>query len=210
MINDATRLMTRNDELTVRKVEAASKRGWETGLNAEDHGDAKCNFHSVQEQQMEAGPASKEANDSIPAALQEVLADGSKSPKSKTQWWQSRTWWKKLLSSFCRSHPHCSREIQTMVYDDLEQVILDPTRTAVLDKTICKHVDKYFKAAKAVKALDKNFALSNFESLASMASFVQTTTMDAIADKHKVGQLRFTYMATMPIRMQLCQQGLAF
>lgn len=40
-----------------------------------------------------------------------------------------------------------------MVYEAVEHVVFDHTRTVVLSESIMKHVDKYFEAGKAAEAL---------------------------------------------------------
>lgn len=44
-------------------------------LNPEEREDSKSNDHSIEEQQVETGPASEQANDSIPTTLKEVISE---------------------------------------------------------------------------------------------------------------------------------------
>lgn len=75
--------------------------------------------------------------------------------------------------------------IRTVANDPVEQVTPDQIRTAMLGEPINEHVDQYFKAVKATDVLC-NRLLCNDERLTSIASFVQTQSMDVINDQQKL------------------------
>lgn len=66
---------------------------------------------------------------------------------------------------------------------------------AVVCETINKRVDQYFEASKAANALGKRL-LRNDAFPASIASLVQTQTMDVITNQQRVNIFRSTSMAT--------------
>lgn len=84
-----------------------------------------------------------------------------------------------------------------MVYDAVEHVILNQIRMSVLAGTNNKHVEQYFEAGKATKALGK-WLLRNDEFLAPISPFVQAQAIDAIADQRRVVVFGSTSMETRP------------
>lgn len=75
-------------------------------------------------------------------------------------------------------------EVCSLVYDVVEQIIVDQIQTDVLEKTINKQVDIFFKANKATELLKK--ILCNDDGIALIASFIQTQTNKVARDQRNV------------------------
>lgn len=96
---------------------------------------------------------------------------------------------------FRSATPSAQRGIRTVVYDAVENVMLDLVGTAVLGETINNHVDQIFETGKVVAAIGKKF-LCKDELLAPIASLVQTQNMDAIKDQRGLDIFGSPFMAT--------------
>lgn len=76
----------------------------------------------------------------------------------------------------------------------MEHVTLDQIQTAMIGKTIKKHMGKYLGSEKAAKAL-RNVGLRNNSLLALIASYVKEKKLDTISSQREVETLENTAMA---------------
>lgn len=74
------------------------------------------------------------------------------------------------------------RRIGTVVYGVVDHVVIDQIGTTIFGKTIDQHFDHCFKAYKAAEVFGKRL-IRNHELLTQLASFVQTKTIDIIANQ---------------------------
>lgn len=136
-------------------MDATSTSAWETILNAGKRDDPNCDYQRVEEQKEEPKPTLEVEEDSMANAIQEVIADEFK---------------QKMAYALAAIPGHIEEAVEhlfsaltfsrqmrigTVVYNTVKHVILDRIRTAALEETINKHVDKYFEASKAVEDLGK-------------------------------------------------------
>lgn len=89
-----------------------------------------------------------------------------------------------------------------MLYNAVEEVISDQIQTAELRVTIHLHMNMYFEASYAAKALGKMMHRKD-DFLSPFALFVQTKLMNVPANLHNLNTLKTMSMANHATRPQL-------
>lgn len=134
---------------------------WEAILNAGKSSDANRGRQRAEESLVEPGAAPEHDEDLTENVLQEKIADDFKSHVANVLATIPDMVAEAVEQLFWASTPSAQGGIRTVMYDAVEDVILDQIRMDVLGQTITKHTDQYFEAGKDNEALGKMLLRNN-------------------------------------------------
>lgn len=145
-------MLTRSRDPTKGIMEATSRCTLVTILNSCKNNDLKSDYQGFEEHQVGPALATEEEDDLSVTALQKVTAGGAKLQMANSLEKFPCMAEKAVEQLFGAATLSAYAGVLIVVYEATKHVFLDEIRTALLGKTIDKHVKKYFERGKAGKA----------------------------------------------------------